>query len=177
MKHILIYGKRNSGKTLLFDRLLNKINVPVYGFVTCITSKDPEGFHQIHMFSVSDKERKPSDENLIGVCNMKNRTIKLETFNNLGVKLLKAAKPDGVIVMDELGFMEEKAYEFCDQVFKCLDGDIPVIATVRRGEPFTDFLQKVIAHPNAEVYKLEEDNLEELWEELLPAVKSLTETR
>ena len=125
MKHILICGKRNSGKTELLDRLLEDCRMPLYGFRSCITATREDGFHEIHMFPIRDAERRPTDENRIGICNRSQREVNLQVFETLGVRLLEA-KADGILVMDELGFMEAEAEAFCEAVLRCLDGDIPV---------------------------------------------------
>ena len=98
--------------------------------------------------------------------------MNLEVFEELGVKLLNEAKPDGVIVMDEIGFMEIRAERFCDAVLRALEGDIPVLATVKDTELGSEFLDKVRKHPKAEVYMLTPDNREEVLAEVLPKIRA-----
>ena len=173
MQPILICGKRNSGKSELFERLVKELRVPAYGFVTCITSIDSDGRHHIHMFDINDRERIPSEDNLITVCNKTEREVRLDTFNGLGVRLIRSAKPGGVLVMDELGFIETRAADFCREVFNAFDGPLPVLATVREKGPETGFLEKVQGYPGARLYRITEDNREELFEELLPVIRKL----
>ena len=173
MKPILICGKRNSGKSELFERLVKQLRVPVYGFVTCITSTDSDGRHHIHMFDINDKERIPSEDNLITVCKRTEREVRLDTFNGLGVRLIRSARSGGVLVMDELGFIETRAQDFCREVFNAFDGPVPVLATVREKGPETGFLERVQAYPGARLYRITEDNREELYEELLPRIRGL----
>ena len=174
MKHILICGKRNSGKTELFERLLKACRMPVYGFQSCITATREDGFHEIHMFAIEDRERRPTEENLIGICNRSERTVNLPVFETLGVSLLEA-KPDGILVMDELGFMEAEAPAFVDAVFRRLDGDIPVLATVRAGDLGSDFLDRVRMHPKAALYTVSPEKADALYEELLPVIEEWNE--
>ena len=173
MKPILICGKRNSGKSELFEKLIKELRIPLYGFVTSITSTDSEGRHYIHMFDINDKVRVPSEDNLITICKRTERDIRLDTFNGLGVRLIRSARPGGVLVMDELGFIETRAADFCREVFNAFEGPVPVIATVREKGPETGFLEKVQAYPGARLYMITEDNRDELYEELLPMIREL----
>ena len=174
MKHILICGKRNSGKTELFERLLKACRMPVYGFQSCITATREDGFHEIHMFAIEDRERRPMEENLIGICNRRERKVNLPVFETLGVSLLEA-KPDGILVMDELGFMEAEAPAFVDAVLRRLDGDNPVLATVRAGDLGSDFLDRVRMHPKAALYTVSPEKADALYEELLPVIEEWNE--
>ena len=52
-----------------------------------------------------------------------------EVFDGLGVELLRA-QPGSLILMDELGFLEQDAAAFRREVLRCLDGSIPVLAVI-----------------------------------------------
>ena len=169
-RHILICGKRNSGKTKLFERLLAACRMPVYGFSTGIRNTRPDGYHEIYMFPAGQTDGPCTENNHIGDCNMMERTVHLEVFNTLGLQLLEA-KPDGIIAMDELGFMESKAQPFCERVLELLDGEIPVLATVKAGGPEMGFLDRVHRHPNARTVQVTRENVELLYAELLPVVE------
>ena len=71
--------------------------------------------------------------------------------------------------MDELGFMESKAENFCSTVLRYLDGDIPIIAAVK--DKSTPFLDAVKSHPNCKCFFISEENREELAEEVLAFMK------
>ena len=171
MEHILICGKRNSGKTELLERLLAVCRIPVYGFSTGIVNTRPDGYHEIYMFPAGRTNGPLTSDNHIGDCNMSERTVYPEVFDTLGVRLLDA-KPDGILVMDEIGFMETEAKRFCARVLEALDGEIPVLATVRDGTPQTEFLDRVRNHPKGRVYSVTRENVERLYAELLPVVES-----
>ena len=169
-RHILICGKRNSGKTELFERLLAACRMPVYGFSTGIRNTRPDGYHEIYMFPAGQTDGPCTENNHIGDCNMQERTVHLEVFNTLGLKLLEA-NPDGIVAMDELGFMESRAPAFCERVLELLDGEIPILATVKAGGPEMGFLDRVHHHPNARMVRVTRDNVELLYAELLPVIE------
>ena len=93
-------------------------------------------------------------------------------FNTLGVQYIRDARPDGILIMDELGFFEAGAEAFTSAVLEALSGDVPVIAAVksRRDVPF---LNAVRAHPGAEVFPITPDNRDELYETLLSRIQRL----
>lgn len=175
MKHILLCGERHSGKTYLTERLLRECRVPLYGFMTKIMVTREDGYHEIYMFPAGKTDGAMTEENHVGNCNTRQRTVNLQVFDNLGVRLLREARSDGIIVMDELGFMEAGSPAFCQAVLDRLDGEIPVLATVKAGGMDVDFLQKVRSHHKAELYMVNPENREELYKTLLPVIRNWNE--
>ena len=171
-KHILICGRRQVGKTTMVTRLMQELTVPVYGFQTARAATDPDGTHHICMYPAGRADGHMSAENHIGECNMHVRSVQPRVFDELGVSLLRAARPGGVIVMDELGFMEAGSEIFCGEVLKTLDGDIPVLATVKDTDLGASFLDRVRQHPDAELYMLTRENYDEVLSVILPKVQS-----
>ena len=170
-KHIVICGRRNSGKTRLFNRLLAACRMPVCGFSTAIVNSRDDGYHEIYMFPAGRTDFPCTEENHIGDCNMRTRTVNTAVFDDLGVRLLEA-QPGGIVAMDELGFMESGAEAFCARVLELLDGDIPVLATAKAGGPEMSFLSRVHHHPKVALYEVTEQNAEELYAELLPIIEA-----
>ncbi|MBR3200089.1 MAG: hypothetical protein IKG17_01955 [Mogibacterium sp.] len=161
-KHIVIAGKRHVGKTTLVNRLLEGCDKPLYGFRTAPGSSVRKGYKSFYMFAAGSATRTESEENHIGDGNGIGPVAYPDAFNNYGVSCLDA-EPDGIIIMDELGFMEKDAEEFCSRVLELFDGDIPVIATAKAGHDI-DFLNKILNHPNADVYYITPENRDELYE-------------
>lgn len=58
------------------------------------------------------------------------------TFDGLGCSLLGKALEGGadLIVMDEIGFFEERATAFHDAVMACLDSSVPVLGVLKKSE-------------------------------------------
>ncbi|MBS6396074.1 MAG: hypothetical protein KH452_02810 [Clostridiales bacterium] len=166
--HILICGPRGVGKSTLIEKLLNLTTLPVSGFVTRSTPRDETGYHSIYIHPAADRVRLRTRENHIGDCTGRERTVNTEVFTDVGVPLLQAE--EGIIFMDELGFMETGSKPFCDAVLHALDGDIPVIAAVKERYDIP-FLNQVRQHTKAARYVITKENRDALYEELSEKIR------
>jgi len=166
-RHILIAGERGAGKSTLIKSLQKALGRPVYGFRTVREKADAEGVHPIYIHRASDcrEDYASGPENRIGICDGSRHDANSAVFDTLGAAYIAEAQPGGVIIMDELGFMEKDAEIFKKAVFSALDGDIPVIAAVKARQDI-GFLKEVRAHPKAEVYTLTPQNRDVLAEQL-----------
>ena len=173
MKHILIMGDIGVGKSTLISRLLSCTHRPVCGFYT-----REHGFGQdkkdffLHDAKLPQRDLFFTDENRIATCFPKTVEVQPEVFDNQGVNCLQDLHPNGIVVMDELGFLESRSPRFQRRVLEVLDGDIPVLAAVKSREDIP-FLELVKAHPKATVFHITPDNREELFARLAPVVESL----
>ncbi len=173
-RHILICGERGAGKSTLIEKLLQACPRPRYGFVTKMRPAGPDGFHPIYIHPAGQPlaQRVCTDANCIGVCDSRTHRPHAEVFNGLGVRYIQAARPDGIIVMDELGFFEARAQAFTAAVLNALAGDVPVIAAVK-SRTDVPFLNAVRAAPLAEVFYITPENRDALYEALLPRMRDL----
>ncbi|MCL2671548.1 MAG: nucleoside-triphosphatase [Clostridiales bacterium] len=171
-RHILICGDRAVGKSALIARLLAHCKRPVSGFLTDRGNPDAEGYRPTYIHPAGAAERMYTKGNRVGCCGEHAPRVFTEVFNHLGVQYLSEVLPGGIIVMDELGFMEAQAQPFVRAVFRALDGDIPVLGAVkcRQGVPFLDTVR---AHPKAAVYQMDTENRDVLYEQLLPELNRL----
>ena len=55
-----------------------------------------------------------------------------EVFDKLGTEILRKSSQKDIIIMDELGFLERDAEIFKEQVFECLQSDIPCVGILRK---------------------------------------------
>lgn len=170
MRHIIICGERQVGKSTLISKLQSDLTVPVYGVITKVMRKREDGFHEIYMFRPDDRERRLSEANHLADTDSITRKVSPALFETMGVELISEARTGGVIILDELGFMEASAPQFCQTVLSAFDGDIPVLAAVKRGFENVEFLNKIKAHPKADLFMIDEQNRDELYEELLPRI-------
>ena len=172
-KHLLISGKRNTGKTELFERLLKECHMRIYGLSTRIALTRDDGYHEIYMQPINGNLGY-NELNYIGCCNTQKRIIHTEVFNNLGCELLKA-EPDGIIAIDEIGFIEKDAHRYCSMILDHLDRDIHVLATVKSLQDSNPFLEAIYNHPEVKLITVNPGSVECLYKQLLPVIESWNE--
>ena len=170
-KHILICGPRGAGKSFLIETLLQRWDHPIYGYITRSTPRDEQGYHSIYMYPAGTIERPQTRRNHVGDCNSRERRVNPQVFEELGVECLQW-NSDGVIVMDEIGFMECSSPAFLSRIRTALDGDVPVIAAVKARFD-VDFLNEVRSHPKAHCFTITKENREALYAQLLPIWESM----
>lgn len=97
----------------------------------------------------------------MGTCDSRRSVRYPEVFDRLGPPLLTSG---GLLVMDELGFLENDAHRFQAAVLAALDGSTPVLAAIKPKE--TDFLRRVRQHPCGEVFYITPESREALYQRL-----------
>ena len=164
-RHLLICGERGVGKSTLIRRLLEHSTREVGGFVTKrLPIADKNGFFPSYLYPASQSE----GERRYETCDSRSSIRHPEVFDGLGAQLIKSAPSGGIILMDELGFLENDAKVFQSAVLCALDGDTPVLTAVKPKD--TPFLRAVRGHENAELVFIDEQNRDALLEKLLPHI-------
>lgn len=174
-QHIVLWGQRGVGKSTLARRLLEDWSGPVRGFVTRSSLPDADGFRSIYLHAADDPTPVEQTCNRIGRTNRTEHTMWPEVFDGLGVELLRA-EPGSLILMDELGFLEQDAAVFRRQILRCLDGSIPVLAVIKH-KTHIPFLQEIRTHPRVQLYQVTEENRDDLLTELSPLIRNWNSTR
>ena len=152
--HIALLGEKGAGKSTLISRFA-KGNVG--GFRTYLLSEE-RGIRTFAMAPYGSEER----GEIIGESDGKHRKGFPEVFDTYGVSLLDPAGKD-LLVMDEIGVMEEGTEAFRRAVLSCLDGDVPVLLALK-DRPDSPLIRSVLEHENVAVYEVTEDNREALYE-------------
>ena len=169
-RHILLCGNRRSGRSSLIRALTKNLEIPLYGLMTRTLNTRADGYHEIYMFPYGAEDLQPDEPCHIGDCNTRQRVIHTDVFNTLGLQLLEA-KSDGILVLDEIGFMESNATAFCDAVLERLNGDIPVLAAVRTSID-TPFIRQVLSCEKACIVDMDPSQFSEILNDLTPIVLS-----
>lgn len=170
MMHTLIVGERGVGKSTLINRVLEACGRPVYGFETKKEDAlaDELRGSPVYIYEAWH-ERRRSEENLVGYCKNHRFDAAAEVFDRFSPKLREPVPKGGIVLLDELGFMESRAEKFCAAVLDLLDGQIPVIAAVKSKD--TPFLEAVRSHPRAKCFYITEENRDELFPQVLDFVR------
>lgn len=163
--HILIVGNSDTKRAAFLDLLLAQLNPrpKLYGYRSVKESKDETGRAPIYIYPVSGKRRR-EEENLLGWCKTRKSESYPEVFER-NAYLIEDAKPDGLLVMDEIGPMESKSPRFCAAVMAALEESTPILASVRDND--TTFLKSVRSHPKVKCFLLTNENAGKLFPEVL----------
>lgn len=144
--NIMIYGRSGTGKSTAIERILNALNEPVYGFRTKKYSPDENGVSEVYLHDCRT-EPEQSRENRIGLAYAHGAESAPEVFETAGITALSDIPEGSLVLLDELGFMENDAPEFQKKVLCLLDGNYRVIAAVK--QIATPFLDAVRTHPKS----------------------------
>lgn len=137
--NLIFCGSSGTGKSSAIKMALREAKEPIYGFWTekltpTVTGECPvvlhgctEGLNFTH---------------LIGTCQNRHAERFPSVFDEFGVKFLSDIPKGSLVLMDEIGFMENDAKDFLRAIFDILDGDYRVIAAVRdRSTPLLDAIR------------------------------------
>ena len=160
MKHLFLTGNKQVGKSTLLRKWLSHIDVRKSGFYTRKYKSD-DGHLYVHMLAV-DREDDPRQDNILFDCHIRDLSAASERFNLLGCDLLRPDQDTRLIIMDEIGVMEEKADLFREAVLHALDGAIPVIGVLRKETPDPPFIHAIKEHPDVQVIEVTKENRDEL---------------
>lgn len=172
--HALIVGDRGVGKSTLIHRVLKELNRPVFGFETKKEEQLEDPLHgcPIYIYDAG-KLHFQTAENLIGYHRDTDFDAFTAAFNRYAPMLMEAVPENAVVELDEIGFLEANAENFCNAVLHLLDGRNPVIAAVKNREhPFLDAVRN---HPNARCFYISAENRDTLYEEVLAFMKQQLE--
>lgn len=173
IKHIVLQGEKGAGKSTLIRKLAQEMQCTAGGFLTRAVMNWETGYKDIFMYPASfifDPDDQDTIARINGkLCGITQNGVKEvypEVFDTYGTQLIHSASKKQLIVMDEIGFMEEKAQQFQKAVLSALDENIPVVAAVKAKDISTPFLEAIRRHENVRLIELNETNRNEVYEHL-----------
>lgn len=168
--HTLVIGSNKTDRAGFIDRLLTGCGpyLRLYGYRSVKETADETGNAPIYLYPASGGHRQTQD-NLLGWCKNQHSTANLEAFDR-NAFLIELARPDGLLVMDEIGPMESRAPRFRAAVLAAMERTTPILASVRDIE--IPFLETVRTHPNARCFYLTCKNGEELFPQVLAHLRA-----
>lgn len=168
-RHLFLTGEMGAGKTTLIQKLLAENKLPVRGFITKRLLLDGADHPGVYIMPAAGPWNTNGQmQQLATIKENRAFEINLDAFDNFGVKLLTSCQ-NGLIIMDELGFLESDANKFCRQVLELLDGDVPVLGVLKPMK--TPFLDRVRAHNKVSVIEVTEANRHQLYPKLLEVIR------
>lgn len=161
-KNIIIEGEIKSGKSFVLNKILSKLNLKYGGFITY-----PFYINEIRV-GFKLKDLLTNEEEIVAIHNIDgNLLIFQNVFDDLGVRALENAYEYGdLIVMDELGFLEDESYKFKNKVIEILNSNKRCFVVIKnRKTPFLELISKY-----GKVYKINNENKEQIIEKILSEV-------
>ncbi|MHC1748385.1 MAG: nucleoside-triphosphatase [Cellulosilyticaceae bacterium] len=162
MKHIFVTGERGVGKSTLIQTVLNYLNLNPSGFFT-VKGKDDNG---VYLYEAQNQNPIFNAKNRIGM-RQPERGFEAfpKVFDTLGVDILNKSQQGDIIVMDELGVMENNAALFCQTVLNLLEDEKPILGVIKLSD--TAFLESIKNHPNTTVFVVTASNRESVLAEVI----------
>lgn len=174
MSAIFVTGPVQAGKTTLLERVIDSCapTQKIYGFCTKkLPSRSKySGAGNIYIYPAGGQLIADEAHCVGEVFTQQSIKKHSEVFESVGVDLLNGIPEGSIILMDELGFLENSAEKFCSRILELLNGDYLIIGAIKpRNLPF---LNAVREHPKTKLYELTEQNRSELLPVVSEALKA-----
>ena len=144
--NIMIVGNSGSGKSTAIRRILAMLDEPVYGFWTEKRPPEADGGSPCYLHGCRMPLRYGASCR-IGICRSSHAEAEPAVFETLGVACLTGIPAGSLVLLDEVGVMENHAPRFQAALFELLDGDYRVLAALR--DKSTPLLDRLRAHPKS----------------------------
>lgn len=165
MKHLLITGNIQTGKSTIINRALENRNIIVGGYRT-ITSlrQDLNADSYVHLLPAGYYEQLAPHNRVLFRQVIYGKTyfhVNTRVYEKKGTALLRELPTDcQLIILDEIGKREKHCTNLRSAIIDTLNGDIPVLGVVQIRPD--DFLEGIRNHPNVELITLTEENREDV---------------
>lgn len=161
---ILLCGDINSGKSTLIQRLLADIGEQPRGYITVRMPEDADGVSRVYLYDISHPPARIEDAIVIMEIRGNDYTRRPEYMSSFAAPILESIPEGSLVVLDEIGTLEEHEERFKNAVMRILTGPFRVLASVKAKN--TDFLRAVRRAPGCELYIITPENREALYAQL-----------
>jgi nucleoside-triphosphatase len=164
--HIFLTGNIQVGKSTIIRKYLSQTGYSADGFIT-YWKTEKEGIRKLYI-SPYCPDRWPEEKYMLAQIRNDQRILSeniVDTFDTRGSGILDSSGRCDVIVMDELGFIESKAFVFQQAVMMRISGDIPVLGVIKSIR--NEFPDRIRNHPKVQVREVTVENRDATLEWLL----------
>lgn len=162
MNNLFLTGKIGVGKSTIINKILKEINYSTGGY---ITEKVEDG--SIKTFTIKSLHDNKIKYNIAKVNkNTFEKEIFIDNFTyNIPLMLDKDLKNKDLIILDELGFMENDIDPFTSKIYEILDSDKTVFGVLKDYD--CEFLNNIRQRDDVIIIEITEDNRDIIVEEIL----------
>lgn len=163
--HLFLTGSPRVGKSTIIDHAINQSQLIIGGFCTKGEAV-PKGMPSyIYLYPCNSIGMQGSVR--VGYRTGEGRLYEAytEAFDTVGVAALTKLQSVELIIMDELGFMENQAYRFQEKVMHLLEQNVPILGVIKQAD--TPFLNRVRDHKNVVIWEVKESNRSEIEEKVI----------
>lgn len=155
--HIFLTGPKRIGKSTAIRKALALLEQPaplsLGGF---LTYWDDTGEPSLYIADASGR----TEPSLLAVRREAGMSLLPGVFDERGAALLQTTEKAHLILMDELGFLEQDSPRFQAAALACLEGDVPVLGVLREGD--VPWHAPIKAHDSVTVYLVSQENRDAL---------------
>ena len=169
--HIFLQGPRDIGKSTVISKTLAILEAGapfiLGGFFTWNGGSDDPKIYMRPAQSGRDKERyivansTPSGGGFSADERM---------FDTVGASLIADSEDAGLIIMDELGFLESGASEFIKAVYEAVCGERPILGVLKQQE--ISWHESIKRNSTVSLYEVNEGNRDRLPQELADLLRA-----
>ena len=161
---ILLCGDINSGKSTLIQKLVSDIGKAPRGYITVRMPEDETGISHVYLYDISSPPERIEDTIVIMEIRGDKFDRRPEYMSSIAAPILEGIPEGSLVVLDELGTLEEHEERFKNAVMRILSGPYDVLASVKAQN--TDFLRDIRRHPDCELYIITPENRNALYAQL-----------
>ncbi len=170
MKNILITGERwsSSARELLVE-IKNMLNCDIGGYWVNVTRDiENKNMRIFDLTSLYEEDRENvffKKDDLTGISK-----LNIDVFNTKGVEMIqKSFKNREVFVLNEIGFLESKAYRFTKEINNLLDSPKIVIALVKGVS--CPYIDSILSRKDIKLFNINEKNKNEAKHKILELLR------
>ncbi|NLX63879.1 MAG: hypothetical protein GX022_03745 [Clostridiaceae bacterium] len=172
IKKLFITGEKRTGKSSLIKQIIRRSNISAEGlFIQRINVKNQDQIaYRLMDYSPSKDycleitcDKLSGYDNIFLIRAGNNIIYKnINVFNDFGVRVLSSAvrrKPE-LVLLDEIGSIEENAFLYRDALFNALNSDIKLLGVLQKKS--NSMIEAVKYHNDVCVHELTHSNMEEI---------------